>query len=201
MRSKSTELMNQIIDFVDKTYLETGRTPTYREIANELNITSACVSNYIKEMVKRDMIENSSGSRGIITKSMQGSLEPIIQVPVVGSVSCGPLLLAEQNIDYYIPILKTLLGSGKYFILTANGNSMVNAGIDNGDKVLVRVQESAEQGQIVVALVDNEATLKRYYVDEKKQKIRLHPENDEMEDMFFDNIVIQGIAVKVIKDL
>ena len=57
MRSKSTELMNQIIDFVDKTYLETGRTPTYREIANELNITSACVSNYIKEMVKRDMIE------------------------------------------------------------------------------------------------------------------------------------------------
>ena len=78
---------------------------------------------------------------------------------------------------------------------------MINAGIDDGDYVIVKQQEIAEQGQIVVALINDESTLKRYYLDNKKQRVRLHPENDEMEDMFFKNISIQGIAVKVIKDL
>ena len=78
---------------------------------------------------------------------------------------------------------------------------MINAGINNGDYVIVKQQESAEQGQIVVALIEDEATLKRYYLDDKKKKIRLHPENDNMQDMYFDKISIQGVAVKVIKDL
>ena len=78
---------------------------------------------------------------------------------------------------------------------------MIKAGIEDGDFVIVKQQETAEIGQIVVALIDNEATLKRYYIDDKKQQVRLHPENDKMQDMYFKNIVIQGIAVKVIKDL
>ena len=78
---------------------------------------------------------------------------------------------------------------------------MINAGVSSGDYVIVRKQETAEEGQIVVALVDDEATLKRYYRDTKTKRIRLHPENDAMQDMYFNNIQIQGIAVKVIKDL
>ena len=78
---------------------------------------------------------------------------------------------------------------------------MVNAGINSGDYVIVRQQETAEEGQIVVALIENEATLKRYYLDKARKQIRLHPENDKMSDMYFDNIVIQGVAIKVIKDL
>ena len=78
---------------------------------------------------------------------------------------------------------------------------MINAGIVDGDWILFRQQDTAEEGQIVIARVDNEATLKRYYLDKKRKKVRLHPENDEMEDMFFDSINIQGIAVKVIKNL
>ena len=78
---------------------------------------------------------------------------------------------------------------------------MINAGIDNGDLVVVRQQETAEQGQIVVAFIDNEATLKRYYLDRRRKKIRLHPENDNMEDMYYSSVAIQGVAVKVIKDL
>ena len=78
---------------------------------------------------------------------------------------------------------------------------MINAGISDGDLVVVRQQETAEEGQIVVALIDNEATLKRYYLDNRHKRIRLHPENDKMEDMFYKTISIQGVAVKVIKDL
>ena len=84
----------------------------------------------------------------------------------------------------------------------AKGNSMINAGIEDGDYVIVRQQQTADEGQIVVAMVeDSECTLKRYYMDKSKKQIRLHPENDTMEDMFFDNISIQGIAVKVVKNL
>ena len=94
------------------------------------------------------------------------------------------------------------LGAGNYFVLMAKGESMINAGIDDGDYVVIRQQPSAEEGQIVVAMVeDGEATLKRYYKDKRRKKVRLHPENDEMEDMFFDSIEIQGVAVKVIKNL
>ena len=78
---------------------------------------------------------------------------------------------------------------------------MVNANISDSDLVIIKQQETAEIGQIVVALIDNEATLKRYYIDKKNKKIRLHPENDNMKDMYFDEIQIQGVAIKVIKDL
>ena len=94
-----------------------------------------------------------------------------------------------------------MVGSGKFFALVAKGNSMINAGISDGDIVIIRLQNSAEEGQIVIARVDDEATLKRYYLDRKNKRIRLHPENDEMQDMFYDQVDIQGVAVKVIKDL
>ena len=78
---------------------------------------------------------------------------------------------------------------------------MINANIDDGDYVIVIKQDTAEEGQIIVALLDNEATLKRYFLDKKNKQVRLHPENDDMKDMYFPNVVIQGVAVKVIKDL
>ena len=201
MRSKNKELMKSIIDFVDDTYERTGRTPTYREIGNELSMTSSCVSNYLKEMADKDLVSLTGDARGITTKKMQLSKNELINVPVIGTISCGTPLFAEENIDRYIPIPKSLVGNGNFFILTANGTSMINANIDDGDMVIVRQQETAEIGQIIVALIDDEATLKRFYIDEKNKKVRLHPENDSMEDMYFDKVQIQGVAVKVIKDV
>lgn len=201
MRSKSKELMKNIVDFVDNTYEKTGRTPTYREIGKELSIAPSCVSRYLKEMENEDLVSLTSDARGITTKKMQLSKNELINVPVIGTIACGTPLFAEQNIDRYIPIPKSLVGNGNFFILTANGTSMINANIDDGDLVIVRQQPTAEVGQIVVALIDDEATLKRFYIDEKSRKVRLHPENDNMEDMFFDKVEIQGVAVKVIKDV
>lgn len=201
MRTKSLDLMNRIVDYIDNEYLITGRTPTMKEIADKHQISKGCVSKYIADMVQKGMLKNNGGSRGLITDKMSKSKNNIIQLPVVGSIACGTPLFAEENIESYLPISKEFLGNGKHFILKANGNSMINAGISDGDYVIVKQQESAEEGQIIVALIDDEATLKRYYLDRANKKVRLHPENNRMKDMFYNNVIIQGVAVKVIKDL
>ena len=201
MRTKDKELMNKMLNYINDNFEKTGRTPTYREIAKEFSITSGCVSNYIKEMAEKNMLENSSGSRGIRTLKMQKSNNGIEQLGVVGTIACGSPMYAEENIETYISFPRALLGNGEFFILRANGESMIDAGIDDGDLVIIRKQETAEEGDIIVALINDEATLKRFYRDKKRKKIRLHPENAKLEDMYFDNVIIQGVAIKVIKDL
>ena len=201
MRSKNKELMIKIINFIDSEYQKNGLAPTLREIASEFNITSACVSHYLTEMKEKGLIQSNGKSRGIKTSKIQSMINEVSYLPVVGSIACGTPLLAEENIEKYLPIPTEFLGNGKYFILRANGDSMIKANIEDGDYVIIKQQETAEVGQIIVALINDEATLKRYYLDDKRQKVRLHPENDEMQDMYFKNVIIQGIAVKVIKDL
>lgn len=201
MRTKNQHLIENIIAYINEQFSLTSKAPTMREIAREFNVSSACVWKYIKEMNEKGLVSNSGEYRGIKTKKMQKTQSNVSQVAIVGSIACGSPILAEQNIEGYISVSNDFLGHGTFFVLKANGNSMINAGISDGDYVVVRQQESAEQGQIVVALIDNETTLKRYYLDNKKRKVRLHPENDTMKDMYFDHIQIQGVAVKVIKDL
>lgn len=201
MRTKNQELMKNMINFIESEYQKNGLAPTLREIASEFNITSACVSHYLTEMKEKGLIENNGKARGVKTSKMQSIINEVKYVPVVGTVACGTPLLAEENIEKYIPLPLDFLGTNKCFILRANGDSMIKAGIEDGDYVVVKQQETAEIGQIIVALINDEATLKRYYLDNKKQRVRLHPENDNMKDMYFKNIVIQGVAIKVIKDL
>lgn len=201
MRSKSPLLMNKIIEYIDNHYSKNSSAPTMRDIGDALNISKSCVSKYITEMKHNGMLESNGGWYGIRTKTMDKMIQGIERVPVIGNIACGNLLFAEENIESYLPVPKEFLGSGKHFFLKATGNSMINAGIVDGDWILCRQQNTAEEGQIVIARVDNEATLKRYYLDKKRKQVRLHPENDEMKDMFFNSINIQGIAVKVIKNL
>lgn len=201
MRTKNLDLMEQIIKFIEKYHSINGRSPSIREIANALQISKSCAGKYLNDMVSKNLIKNNGGSRGIMTVKMAKTNSSVCNLPVVGSIACGTPLLAEENIEQYIPISKELLGAGEYFILRANGESMIDIGINDGDFVIVRKQESAEEGQIIVALIDNETTLKRYYIDRKKKKVRLHPENKDMEDMYSDSVVVQGVAVKVIKDI
>lgn len=201
MRTKNQELMTKMINFIESEYQKNGLAPTLREIASEFNITSACVSHYLTEMKEKGLIQSNGKSRSIKTSKMKSMLNEVSYLPVVGSIACGTPLLAEENIEKYLPVPTDFLGAGKFFILRANGNSMIEAGIEDGDYVIVKQQETAEIGQIIVALINDEATLKRYYIDNEKQQVRLHPENDKMKDMYFKNVVIQGIAVKVIKDL
>ncbi len=201
MRSKDMGLMMKISDFIDNQYNKIGRTPTAREISSEFDISLSTVSKYVNAMIENGMLEYNGDWRTIKTLSMKKQSQDIVYLPVVGTIACRSPITAEQNIETYLPIPTSFIGKGKFFILKARGNSMINAGINDGDIIIVRKQETAEEGQIVIALIDNEVTLKRYYLDREKQKVRLHPENDEMEDMYFDNIQIQGIAIKLFKDI
>lgn len=201
MRSKNAELMTNIINFINKSYLEIGKIPTMQEIADALGTTKGTVSNYVAEMKERGLLENDGSYRGVRTKLVDKMQQSIVYLPVVGSIACGTPMLAEENIETYLPVSSDFLKSGRYFVLRACGDSMINAGINDGDLVIIRKQSTAEEGQIIVALIDGEATFKRYYVDKTHKQIRLHPENDNMNDMFFDRIDIQGIVAKVIKDV
>lgn len=201
MRSKDTEKMQKIIDFVDTKYFEENYVPTMQEIADEMGMTKSNVSGYVKEMAEKGMLVINNRWRGICTNKIQKTLGSISRVPIVGTIACGTPMLAEENIENYITISTSLLGNGNYFILRASGDSMINVGIEDGDLVLVKQQQEASQGEIVVALIDDSTTLKRYYLDDERQQVRLHPENNEMEDMYFDYIDIQGVVKKILKDV
>ena len=200
MRSKNEEILKRIVEIINDSYYQGCNSPSMKDIADSLDISLPTASRYINELISRGELEKDSRYGELRTPKIIRDSNTI-KCPVHGEIDYVTPLLAAENIEFYVNLSKELFGNGKYFILRAKGSSMVNAGIDNGDLVVVRQQETAEQGQIVVALIDNEATLKRYYLDRRRKKIRLHPENDKMEDMYYASVAIQGVAVKVIKDL
>ena len=201
MKGKNQSLMDNIVSYIDNRYMETHQAPSMREIAKKFELSVSTVKWYIDILVEKGIISNNNSYRGLSTNKMVKSTSNMNHIPIVGTIACGSPLFAEENIECYVPLPTALIGKGKFFILRANGESMKNAGINTGDYVIVRQQDYADEGQIVVALTGDEATLKRYYIDKDKKMIRLHPENETMEDMFFDSISIQGVAVKVLKDL
>lgn len=199
MRRRNVELMNRIIEFAEQYYLENSSSPSVRTIADKFGIGVSTAYRYLLEMDERGLItyDGKRISNDRIEKLNSNS--GVIRAAVVGSIACGIPNLAEENVEEYVSLPRSMFGDGEFFILRANGESMIDAGIETGDLVVIRKQACAEDGQIVVALVEDEATLKRLYRD--KGKVRLHPENRAMDDIIVDDCIIQGVAVKVIKDL
>lgn len=199
MRRRNVELMNCIIEFAEQYYLENNSSPSVRIIADRFGIGVSTAYRYLLEMDERGLItyDGKRISNDRIEKLNSNS--GVIRAAVVGSIACGIPNLAEENIEEYVSLPRSMFGDGEFFILRANGESMIDAGIETGDLVVIRKQTCAEDGQIVVALVEDEATLKRLY--REKGKVRLHPENRAMDDIIVDDCIIQGVAVKVIKDL
>lgn len=198
MRSKNPAYFELLIRFIDDYIDNYGRSPSTQEISSGTGLSPATVSRYLSRM-REDGIIDYSGHRNIVTK--RNSAIETNAVPVLGSVSCGIPKFAEENIEEYVKLPVSLFGKGDFFLLRASGNSMIEAGIDSGDLVLVRRQDYAAPGQIVVALIEEEATLKRYYPEPQNGYIRLHPENKDLDDIIVDRCLIQGVAVHVIKEL
>lgn len=197
MRSKDPEIMKRIVDFVEAYHLDYNSSPSLRVIADGVGIGSTTVYRYLMEMNERGMIcyDGKTIRNEKIDKSQRGT----IRAAVIGRIACGIPNLAEQHVEGYVNLPESLFGQGNFYILRASGCSMTEAGIDDGDLVVIREQNTAEDGQIVVALVDDEATLKRFF--HEGDRIRLHPENPRMKDIFVTDCWIQGVAVKVIHDL
>ncbi len=203
MRAKNEETKLKIYEYINS-YIKAHRvSPSIKDIAKEANCAVSTAYKFLVRLEEEGLIERC-GRKQIISDANKWVFECI---PVVGLIACGKPKLAVEDIQTYMPVNKDLLGIGEFIALVASGDSMINAGIDDGDIVIVRKQPTAEEGQIVVAMVKNDyedeysATLKRFYRTKSRNVFRLHPENSEMEDMFINNIEIVGVAVKVIKDL
>ena len=188
MRPKNEETKKKIYDFINKYIQENRVSPTVREIAKGVNCG----------------LIDMAGRRHIVSSVNSWAMK---SAPILGMVACGKPQTAIQDIQGYLPLNMDYFGSGEYFVLVAEGDSMVNVGIDEGDLVIVRRQPTCDDGQIAVVQIEDEsndecsATLKRVFRDKKHKRFRLHPENDTMEDFYADNVEIIGIAVKVLKNL
>ena len=204
MRSKNTEHYSTILNFVNKYFDSVGRSPSTREIESGTGISRPTVQRYLRELSMRGEIEYD-GHRGIITDYMRDATEGTSRVLMGNSIPCGMLSEVCDTELESIRMPTALIGTGDFFILRARGNSMINAGINDGDLVLIKRCERVRDGRIAAFLYDNsQTTLKRFKQD--KNAIYLIPENDEMEPIVIsgrdrERLIIQGEAIMVMKDL
>lgn len=186
-----------ILDCIKNKIRENGFPPTVREICNEVGLRStSTVHGYLARLEELGVIKRDpSSSRAIeVTEDMSWRKKKIVPTPIVGSVRAGEPVLADERIETVLPLPAELIGNQVSFILTVRGDSMINAGIHEGDLLIVAQQNTAINGDIVVALVDGEdATVKRFY--KEADHVRLQPENDAYEPILTKNVQILGKVV------
>lgn len=199
MRYKNTETALAIERFVDSFFDVESRSPSLREIERGLGISRQTVQRYLKDMENHNILRYDG--RSIVTKYIAEHVSvPLVKLGVIGNIPCGDPMLEESYYDEYIYFPKSLLSGDSHFVLKASGDSMIDAGINDQDLVIVRCQNFAEPDQIVVALDhENRNTLKRLKHD--GSRFYLHPENQKYLDLYPPELKIQGVAVKVIKNL
>ena len=199
MRSKSTELMLEIRSYANEFLFENRRSPSKQEIADRFKISKSSAYRYLVAMNELGLI--SYDGKNIESSESEKASPDIIRAPIIGQIHCGEPTYAEENFEEYVPLPASLFGYGEFFILRTVGDSMIDAGIDEGDLVIIRKQTTANYGDIVVALVNDETTLKRYCWDDNRNRFYLHPENERYNDIYPRSLYIQGVAIKVLKDL
>lgn len=196
MRVLNHDTLERVEQYNIEYQKEHGKTPSFREIMHALNLGSlATVQRYVKALQKAERLELTSGGNILPLPQLKWGARTV--VPLIGEIACGEPIFAIENIEESYALPKTLFGDGELFMLRAKGNSMIDVGINKGDLVVLRKQNTADDGDIVVALIDNDATLKRIY--RKDGKIILHPENKKMKDIVLDSCDIQGVLVSCIK--
>ena len=192
---KRNDRSEEIFDFMQKFIAENGYSPTVREICEACDVKSTATAfTYMNSLVERGLI-NKAGNRNRAVSLKQG----VINVPLIGTVAAGQPIFATENYDGVYSIPSNFFTGEDLFMLNVHGDSMINIGMYEGDKIIVRKQKSADNGDIVVALVDDSATVKRFF--KRNGKIILHPENDDMEDFIFDDVRILGKVVGLMRNI
>jgi len=191
------ESQERIFAYIKKEVKAKGYPPSVREICEATGLRStSTVHAHLKRLEKRGLISRDSMKPRAI--SLPSDLQPadmVTSVPIVGRVTAGVPILASENIEDYISIPNVLLGDGEYYILGVRGDSMINAGIMDGDFVVIKKQQDANNGDIVVAMIDDEATVKRFY--RENGHIRLQPENPAMQPILCKQVTILGKVVSL----
>ena len=184
----------EILNYIKNESLERGFPPAVREICQAVGLKStSSVHSHLESLERNGYIRRDPTKPRaieILDESFNMIRREMVNVPIIGTVAAGQPILAEQNIEGYFPIPTEYMPNKQSFMLKVKGESMINAGIFDGDKVLVKQQATAENGDIVVALVDDSATVKTYY--KENGHYRLQPENDSMDPIIVDKCEILG---------
>lgn len=206
MKKKNPELKDMIYEYVQKYSMDNQRPPSMAEIGEEMGISRATAYRYMIDLDQEGRISYDGKNRTIESDSIVKHDANMIQAAIIGSVHCGEPQFEEENIEAYINLPSQIFGKDDCYILRACGDSMVDAGIDDGDLVVVRKQWFAKDGEIVVALVDGESTLKIYHKADNAGVPYLQAANRKEPYLYPDiyahnSLYIQGVAVFVIKQV
>ncbi len=197
-----TDRQRQVLEAIRQSMMENGYPPSVREIGERMGLSSSCtVQRHLEALIAKGYLRRV-GSKARTIEIVDDSLpvrdDKILSIPLVGRVAAGQPVLAAQHIENYIPVGKALVGDGPHFALSVKGDSMIGAGLFEGDTVIVRQQDIAHSGDVVVALIDGEeATVKRLVLE--KKRIWLKPENPTMKPFYPDDVKVLGKVVLSIR--
>lgn len=196
-----SERRKQILDFIERHTQREGYPPTVREIGEAVHLSSpSTVHAHLRKLEEDGFIRRE----GMLTRAIRSTRNELahantIQVPLVGRVAAGQPILAQQEVEGYFGVPADMVPEGKGFLLHVAGDSMIEAGINDGDYVLVREQPSADNGDIVVALIDGEGTVKRIF--REPDQIRLQPENSALSPIYTRDVQVVGKVVGLFRRL
>lgn len=197
MGDKLTAKQGEILEYIKSEILGKGYPPSVREICDAVHLKStSSVHSHLETLERNGYIRRDpTKPRAIEIMDDVFNLvrREVVNVPLVGTVAAGQPLLAEENIEGYFPIPVEMLPNKETFMLRVKGDSMINAGIFDGDRVIIQQQPHAENGEIVVALIDDSATVKRFFKEDGRY--RLQPENDTMDPIYVEEVQILGKVV------
>lgn len=195
MKILNERKLAELLEFINKYQTQNGKSPSYRTIMKTMRFTNlASVFRYVGRLEADGKIQKNDF--GGIKISRRLNPDRTIIAPLLGTVTCGQPILAVENIEGTYSLPADIFGTGETFLLHAKGQSMIDAGIKDKDILVVRKCQNADYGDIVVALIDEEATVKRFF--KKRNRIVLHPENKEYKDIIVDNVQILGKVISCI---
>lgn len=201
MSADLTEKQRQILEYIKTEILKRGYPPSVREICTAVHLKStSSVHAHLSALEEKGFIRRDPTKPRaieIIDDEYSLSRREMVNVPIIGTVTAGMPILAHENIDDYFPMPVEFLPNAVLFMLKVRGDSMINAGIYSGDTVIVEQRSTAKNGDIVVALIDDSATVKTYY--KENGHYRLQPENDTMDPIICDHIEILGKVIGLVR--
>lgn len=187
----------KVYNFITGFIRDNGYAPTVREICNGCNIKSTATPyQIINRLAERGLLKKTGNRNRAVSLANQN---PTVCVPLIGTVAAGEPIFASENYEEFYSVPGNFFKGEDLFMLNVKGTSMIDIGMFDGDKVIVKKQDTAENGEIVVALVNDSATVKRFF--KRGNKIILHPENENMEDFIFDEVQILGKVIGLMRNI
>ena len=200
-KGKISAKQQEILDYIKTQILERGFPPSVREICEAVHLRStSSVHSHLETLEKNGYIHRDPTKPRtieILDEDFNLGRREVANVPIIGHVAAGEPILAEQNIEEYFPVPVSMLPNKQTFLLEVKGESMINAGILSGDYVLVQEENTASNGEMVVAMIEDGATVKTFY--REKNYIRLQPENDYMDPIIGTDITVIGKVIGVFR--